>query len=162
VIEKIFAICMLVTSGVAFCVEIAFASMDGIGQIRIGMNVAAVERIVGRLPAVETQQESTRGCRYVQPTYRKDLALMFVDGQLARIDVLLPGVRIREDVQVGSKVEQLSGFRKESHAYDSRGYYLTTIDWQRHRGIRLEIVAGKVMKYSVGRDEEVQWEENCL
>lgn len=139
------------------------ATAEGVGPLKIGLTLDAV-RSLAQEPIPEIRPQPSVGCDYLALQRMPSLRLMFVDRILVRIDIIGSGVSVPEGVQVGDPIGKLggsTGFIREPHAYDSRGMYLTRIEPAKRSGVRIEVREGVVHKISIGRSEQIQWEEQC-
>ncbi|MEO8160465.1 MAG: hypothetical protein ABI588_03525 [Arenimonas sp.] len=160
-------------AAVAFLVSAAQASdsrasMAGLGAIRIGMGIPALERALGtRLP--ETQDAEDDACRQVEagPSW-PGTSVMLLKGRVARIDVNERGTLTLSGAAVGdtqASVIKRYGRRLSSsaHAYgvdDSK--YLTMFSSDHRYGIRFETDGERITSYYVGTAEAVQFIEGCV
>jgi hypothetical protein len=92
---------------------------------------------------------------------------MLVDGRLARIDIGDGSIRTRSGAAIGTpraEVEAMYAgrFVVEPHAYmGPADVYLTVYSDDHRRGLRFEIVDGRVGQFYVGTGEAVQYIEGC-
>ena len=144
------------------------ATMGGLGPIRIGMSVAALERALGtRLP--ETQDESEDACRQVEagPDW-PGTSVMLVDGRVARIDVSKRGFFTLSGAAVGdteASVRKRYGRRIWAQTHidgvdDSK--VLTMFSSDRRLGIRFETDGERITSYYFGNARAVQFPDGCL
>jgi hypothetical protein len=137
---------------------------DGYGPLKVGMSFAQARKIAPRLTSTPANLLATAGCDQLPLPGRPGVALMFVDGVLARIDLFRPGVRTTRGVQPGDRIAQAMraypGLSAEPNKYDDAERYLTG-----HTGdsaIRFETNKGRIDKVYAGRWAQVQYVEGCL
>jgi hypothetical protein len=141
--------------------------MRGIGPLRIGLTAAALERRFAARP-VDRDFEAENDCGYWTSPRLPGLALMVVEGRLARIDVTDPGWRTRSGARVGMDQQQMLDLygglmRVEPHPYtDPEGKYLVYRARREPFGLIAETSAGKVQSIRVGYWKNVEWIEGCL
>lgn len=128
------------------------------------MSVAEVRTLLdGALP-----EPQNPACDHVRPSHaRGDVLLMFVNGELARVEVRDTSVRTSEGAQVGdaeARIEALYERRVTSqpHKYVD-GRYLIVQASRPDTGFRLvfETDGREVTRYRSGRIPEVDWVEGC-
>lgn len=143
------------------------ASPQRLGMIRAGMPRAELITVVGR-PA-RAGYDTQESCTYVIGTaLPKGVQVMVVNGVVARIDVLEPGVPTLEGVGVGSTEQDvLARYRGDAtvtpHKYSGPEWHYVTVTPPSdtlHR-IVFETDGAVVKNYRVGRMPEVQWVEGC-
>lgn len=141
--------------------------MDGIGLGRVGMTVAAAERVLG--PAKVERIEAGAVCGYANfaklPT---GVSFMVAGDTLVRANVSTEGVRTAEGIGVGSPeaaVRAVYGNRMtvEPHPYEAPiGHYLVVTDASRP-GFQMifETNGTSVTTFRAGRLPEVRLVEGC-
>ena len=143
-------------------------SFDALGALRIGMSEREVAR-ASRGPLVHLAPEAEEaGCFYAAARGMPGGAsLMFVEGRLARIDVVEPGVRTVSGAGVGTseaRLRRLYGARlmQTPHPYTSpEGHYLPLVSADGTRGMRFETDGANVTGYYAGTAEAIQYIEGC-
>jgi hypothetical protein len=143
------------------------AQFDRVGPLRIGMSVTELSKVLGErieLPADPRE----RHCVYTAPNRPKGLALMIVDGRLARIDIESRSFPTPEGVRVGDSeknVMRVYGARLQvtSHHYTApEGNYLTIRANTGALGMRFETYKGRVSVFYVGTFPQIEYVEQCL
>jgi hypothetical protein len=138
---------------------------DGAGPIKIGMTLSQLNTVLhekSSLPDASDEQ----GCFYINPSKHPHIALMIIDGRLARIDVEKPGLSTSEGIQVGdSESRALKVYdhrlKVEAHQYIDTGHYLTVRSKDTRFGIRFETDQGKITMFYAGRYDAIQYVEGC-
>jgi hypothetical protein len=141
--------------------------MDGIGPLRVGMRFdAANARLGGGLQRTDPALLASKGCDQVLVPGHPQVALMFVDDVLSRIDVWGTDGRTDAGVMVGDPVQRvLDTYPRAAsapHAYDDRERYLTARSRDGRLAIRFETKDGKIALFHAGRFKAVQFIEGCL
>jgi hypothetical protein len=139
-------------------------STDGFGPLKVGMSFAQAHKLAPRLKATPARLLATEGCDQLALPGHPGVALMFVDGALARVDLFQPGPRTTRGVQPGDRVKQAMqaypGLSAEPNKYDENERYLT--ERSGDGAIRFETRQGRVDKIYAGRWAQVQYVEGCL
>jgi hypothetical protein len=136
---------------------------NGLGPVRIGMSVAAVERVTGRSMVMAygeyaaCEEWSIRGAP-------KGLSLMVAYGHVARIEAWRGGWRSTRGISIGDSeakvLRRYHGVRTQPHPYVPPGKYLIVGG---HRRMIFETnPAGRVTSFRGGRAREVGYIEGCL
>jgi len=140
----------------------------GVGPLRFGMSLNQVNRLLkSHLHQPEVAGIDATG-RYftVELENHGDISLMFIDLRLARVDVDKPGLKTVGSIQVGNsasvviqKVRPVP--QVQQHFYVNTGLYLTSLALDGKRGIRFEVIDGKVSTYYAGLLTAIQQVEGC-
>lgn len=139
---------------------------DGIGPVKIGMNLAQLNTVLHEKFAVPESKDE-QACFYVDTAAHPHVYFMIVNGRLARIDVNRTGVPTANGIQVGDSEErakQVYGSRLtvKPHAYAGpEGHYLTIRSADGRYGIRFEAYNGKITMFYAGRFDAIQYIEGC-
>lgn len=133
---------------------------DGLGKIRIGMTVSAVQRVTGRALIPEY---GFPGCQiWTLAGAPGGLGIMTAYGRVARIDIRNRRWQTARGIRIGDKgweVKRRYGVRASGHEY-TRGQYLVT---RGKRRIVFETSStGKVTRFRAGRPPHVEYVEGCL
>ena len=142
---------------------------DGLGPVRIGMSVAAVEAATKRKLAIEypNSLECVEGVR--ADGQADHIGYLFENGRLARISVTR-GATSTDNVTVkglgigASESDVRAVFKdiiSEPHQYDDQGRYLTTRPIA-GRAYRFEMHLGRIGEIHAGQFSSVQYVEGCL
>lgn len=142
-------------------------SLAGIGPLRAGMSLEEVQNLVSGLSA-ETSVASEE-CTYARSSsLPAGAVLMFVNGALARVDVLSGRLRTDAGGGIGDSEDQIkllygNSVATSPHKYTD-GHYLTvspaTVTDSAFRLV-FETDGSKVIRYRAGRLPEVEWVEGC-
>ncbi len=143
-------------------------STDGFGDVKIGMTSAALKKEFGATLDYDSDPANPDTCAiYVLPK-SPELALMVVEGTLARIDVSDAKADLTTDKggRIGMTTAQIrklygKGLVAEPHKYNEAGQYLTAQSADGSKGVVFETDKDKVTTLRVGRWDEVQWVEGC-
>ncbi len=137
---------------------------EGYGPLKFGMSFAQARKLAPSLEATPDNLRASSGCDQLALPGHPGVALMFVDGSLARIDLFRPGPRTTRGVQPGDSVEQAMraypGMVAEPRAYEENERFLT--DRRSDRAIRFETERGRIENIYAGRWAQVQYIEGCL
>ena len=145
--------------------------LRGLGALRIDMSLQAVRAAIGdRRAALEgLEPDSTDDCSYLRSrTVPRGVGLMFMHGQLVRIDVREGSIRTASGIGIGSSeddVKRVYGSRitSQPHKYIT-GHYLiyTTVDAKdKGLGMRFETDGRVVINYRTGHVDAVEMVEGC-
>jgi hypothetical protein len=134
----------------------------GLGPLRIGMKVAAVERVTGRTMVLEYGDHPS--CRQWRLRGAPNgLSLMVAHGRLARIDAYRGRWRSKSGIRIGDRAGKVRrrhpGLISRPHPYVESGEYL--IAGARRRMIYETNAAGRVTSFRGGRTREVAYIEGC-
>jgi hypothetical protein len=137
---------------------------DGFGPFKVGMSFAQARKIAPRLKATPAGLRASSGCDQLALPGHKGVALMFIDGELTRIDLFRPGVRTTRGIAPGDRVERAMHaypeLSAEPNKYDENERYLT--ERSGDSAIRFETNKGRIDKVYAGRWTQVQYIEGCL
>jgi hypothetical protein len=144
-------------------------SAKGFGPLLAGMTAADAAQATGgalSLPPIMSPEQCDYASWDAAPT---GLAVMFEGGVLARVDVTAPGIATVEGLEVGQSAARADSLYaavavRRPHKYEEGEYLvvrpLAPSDTV-HRLI-VEIVAGAVKRFRVGRVPQVEYVEGCL
>ena len=151
-----------VPGGVAPVVSAAQLTVTetGIGPVRVGMTVAEAMRAWGGdFRATNTNAP----CYYLRPAGTSGVALMVIEGRIARVDVSDASVATFAGARVGDSEARIKSLypavEVTPHKYVN-GHYLTVLPSGDHR-IIFETDGVKVTRFRAGRMPEVGWIEGC-
>ncbi len=137
---------------------------DGFGPFKVGMRFAQVQELAPGLVPTPPGLRASSTCEQLPLPGHPGVALMFVGGELARIDLFRPGLRTTREVGPGDPVEKVmrsyADLTTEPRAYEENERALTL-----HSGdnaIRFETRAGRIENVYAGRLDQVQYIEGCL
>ena len=139
---------------------------DGIGSIRVGMNLDELRRVAGDVTVPNAGAE----CSYVHPPAAPPgVLIMLARGQVARVDVDSGGVKSDEGIAVGDSAARVTAayagrVTTTPHKYVPGGQYLSakpTSPQDSSRRIVFETENGRVTRFRSGRLPEVEWVERC-
>lgn len=145
------------------------ATFGHVGPLKLGMSLASVSRVLGghfSAPGVPGADPNGR-CFYVDPSREPAVELMFIDGRLARIDVVRSGIETAKGVSVGdTEAALLAAYRPHVSmapaAYRPRlGKFLTVLSPDKAYGIRFVTLRGKVQSYYSGTVQAIRYVEGC-
>ncbi|HEX7048786.1 MAG TPA: hypothetical protein VF188_01140 [Longimicrobiales bacterium] len=139
---------------------------DGLGPIRIGMSTEEVARALGG--AVDVPDEPG-GCDYIlPPTWPQGVAVMMVDGSVARVDVWEGGTATAEGARIGSTEDEIQALypgrvEVRPHKYTEGHYLIVTPPGPTgaERRIVFETDGRAVERYRAGALPAVEWVEGC-
>jgi hypothetical protein len=142
-------------------------TLQGVGDLRIGMSLAALRRMGAR---IEDEVEQGSSCAYWHIAGRDGLAMMVIDGRVVRIDVSDTRYRTPSGAHVGmseAEVRRLYGpaLRVQPHPYTGpEGHYLVYHRRGAAEGLIFETShdTHRVECLRVGQWEAVQAIEGCL
>jgi hypothetical protein len=136
-------------------------SPDGLGEIRVGMTVGAVQRATGR-----EMLRAEYGFPSCQPWTLagapSGLGITTSYGRVARIEIHHRRWSTTRGIQIGDRaglVKRRYGVRERPHEY-TRGRYLITRGT--HRLVFEVSSSGKVTRFRAGRRPHVEYVEGCL
>ncbi|WP_230019641.1 hypothetical protein [Massilia sp. Bi118] len=137
---------------------------DSFGPFKVGMPFAQAQTLAPGLNATPASLRASSGCDQLPLPGHPGVALMFVDGGLARIDLFRPGPRTTRGVGPGSRVAQAMraypGMRVEPRAYEENERFFTQRSGA--NAIRFETAKGHIENVYAGRWAQVQYIEGCL
>jgi hypothetical protein len=137
---------------------------EGFGPFRIGMSFAQVRSLAPGLRSTPPALRASSNCDQLPLPGHPGVALMFVGGELARIDLFRPGLRTTRGVGPGSRVAQAiqayPGLSAEPRAYEEDERFLT--ERSGVNAIRFETEKGRIDNVYAGRWAQVQYIEGCL
>ena len=136
------------------------------GAVRVGMTLAQLNR------ALQTSYErpsdsDERACFYVDMPKAPGIAIMILDGRVARIDVDSATIPTAQGIKNGdSEARAIQKYGKrlriQPHCYSPEtGHYLTLYSRDRKSGIRFETEDGKITRYYAGTASAILFIEGC-
>lgn len=143
--------------------------INGIGDVRVGMNLKQAETAAGTKLIVT--DEPNRYCFYVKPQGRPEgIGFMMVDYKIARVDIFdNPRMATLSGAKIGDTEDRIKSIypgqiQVTPHKYDNNGHYLTFVPKDRqYRQYRLvfETDGKKVTRFRSGKLPEVEFVEGC-
>jgi hypothetical protein len=138
---------------------------EGLGPLRIGMTVKAIEAAGFRVKIDEGFDVNQ--CALADVVGYKNIQLMFEDGKVSRVEVYdhthatLGGVRVGDSV---AHVKKIHGRRLviEQHKYDDEGHYLIVFSLDKKRALVMETDGKVVTQLRTGLSSSAQYVEGCL
>lgn len=141
-------------------------SSAGYGPVHVDMNVRQAERALGvRLQTWENQPMNPE-CDHVYPvTGQPDLSIMVMQGRIVRLSTRSPSLSTRAGVKVGDSAARLQALFgqqlvTEPHQYEEGGLYAFVWETGQRRGVKFEVLEGKVAVIHAG-DEAIRLVEGC-
>jgi len=135
----------------------------GVADVRIGMQLWQLLDTLGQKATVEAVDND---CTYVVPANEPlGLSYMIISGELARIDVVRPGISTISGVQVGNSEAEVKAAYDDhvditDHQYVD-GHYLTVKSTDGHSAVVFETDGTVVTSFRIGRLPEAQYIEGC-
>ena len=150
-------------------------SLNGVGQIRVGMTVAEASQAAGtRLVSLAGGAVDTNSsCFYVKPQGGpKDLEIMLNNGRVARVDVVrnsslttVKGAGIgNTEARIKSLYPGQIQVTPHKYTFQTGGHYLTFIpkdSADKNYRIVFETDGKRVTQFRAGRLPEVEYVERC-
>jgi hypothetical protein len=140
---------------------------DGVGALRVGMTIPALERVLKQRIEVPKDPEDGH-CFYAEPKAHPKLSLMIESGRLRRIDIREAGVATNDGIQVGDSVEKVKAkygtrLKIEPHFYSGpEDKYLTVTFSSGRLATRFETHNDLIDSIYSGSFKQVQYVEGCL
>jgi hypothetical protein len=137
---------------------------DGFGPFKVGMSFAQVRKLAPGLAATPVNLRASANCDQLPLPGHPGVALMFVGGELTRIDLYRPGLWTTRGIGPGDRVEQAMHayprLNAEPRAYEENERFLT--ERSGADAIRFETENGRIENVYAGRWVQVQYIEGCL
>lgn len=137
----------------------------GFGPVRAGMTLAQAEQALGARLEVQHPEEP---CTFVFPGSNPSVALMVVNGRIARVDIRQGTVKTAEGAGLGDLEERIHALypgrvEVQPHKYTEGHYLIVRPAAPADSAYRLifETDGRRVTKYRAGRMPEVSWVEGC-
>jgi hypothetical protein len=141
---------------------------DGLGQIQIGMDLSDAVNM-GLLNENPTMKKA---CDFVYPAVGAGIpdgvAVMIVNGKVARIDIDTGSVTTEDGAKIGDTEDRLKSIyngdlQVVAHKYIEGGHYMTVLGDSASAGkaIVFETDGKTVTSFRSGRLPEVKWIEGC-
>ena len=146
-------------------------TLQGLGQVHIGMRLARIERILGRkIPVDEAVSGDASGCTEAGWPDKDGVTFMFEKYRLTRMDVWKPNnpITTAEGAHVGSSEAELRYFYNRRallspHPYlGEEGHYVTVRYPAQNRKLIFETEHGRVTSFRIGYPKSVEYIEGCL
>ncbi|HEY9217828.1 MAG TPA: hypothetical protein VIO94_07265 [Phenylobacterium sp.] len=158
----------LAAAGTAWAAETFRLHSEGYGPVRVGMSVGQAQTALGGKLAPSDDSGPADGCWHLKAASgHEGVTFMIQDGRVTRASLYGEPSAVKTVSGAGlgdteAAVRALYGdkLKSEPHAYGDAGdRYLTY--WARpHRGVRFEIVGGKVAAIHAGEDS-IGYIEGC-
>lgn len=152
--------------GLAFSNETWVLSTQGYGPIRPGMTQAEAERLMEAPLHTQDNRPLDVECDYLYPVNgHKGISFMVVNGRISRVNVTTKDVATRSGARVGdpaAKLQSLFGasLEIEPHKYDNTGKYFYIWETGKKRGVKFEVIGGRVKSIYAG-DDSIDLVEGC-
>jgi hypothetical protein len=139
---------------------------DGLGKLKIGMPLARVnglltKKIVSTPPALRLSPR----CDYQALPQTPGVALAFLDGRLARVDISKPGISDEHGIKIGDTLEEaaakLPDSKRESFDDDPGGISLVSEPGDGPNGMRYQFENSKLMLMIAGDRKVMRFAEGC-
>ena len=163
---KILSICIAVVPSNIAVAQSQFVRPDGFGPVKVGISLAALNRILHTSFSAPSDPDE-HACFYVDVPKQAGVALMILNGRVARVDVN-DNIKIItvEGIHVGdSENRALQAYGKRvkvtPHAYVTGGHYLTIFSSDKKYGIRYESEDGAITRYYAGTAQAISFIEGC-
>jgi hypothetical protein len=137
---------------------------QGLGPVRVGMTLAAAQRVLGTKFKVD-YIEDEKGCGIAVRRDGRDKGVLYMidKGRVVRVDIDTPAIRTAQGVGVGSTAAQVRRayprLRTSPHAYTDGQYF--EVKRPRGFGLVFEIEKGKVTTMRGGAYPAVGYVEGC-
>lgn len=144
-------------------VSTATVGAAGFGALHFGMNRSAAEHAAGSVFNAPVQSS---GCQQMRRAGQPDIAYLFEDGKLQRIDVRTPGVLADGGGHVGLSIDEIrtlyaGKLTEQPHKYVQGGHYLK-VAGANGSGVIFETDAdGKVTSFRAGIAPTLDYVEGC-
>lgn len=141
-------------------------SSRGYGPLTPGMSVAQAQQALGTSLKTFENQPLDPDCDHLYPASgHPGISLMVQAGRVTRISLDSPMLSTRSGLRVGdsaARVKAVLGrqLEIEAHKYDDDGQYFYVWEASRQRGVKFEIVGGRVQTIYAG-DSSIQLVEGC-
>jgi hypothetical protein len=143
-------------------------SARGFGPLVTGITVTAASAATNgavRVPAAASPEQCVYALWRDAPL---GLFVMFENGVLVRVDVTAPGIATAEGVQVGDSGAHADSIystvaTRRPHKYEAGEYLIVRplAPADTLQRLVIEVVAGKVERFRVGRFPQVEYVEGC-
>lgn len=162
----LFIACTFAATEITAQMDFSIVRPDGIGPIRVGMNLSELNRALHTSFKKPTDPDE-QACTYVEVPRQSGIEVMILDGRVARVDIDNTSTRTAEGIHNGdseARAVQVYGKRLkiEPNHYDpENGHYLTLRSPNRKYGIRFESDDGKITRYYAGTANAIAFVEGC-
>jgi hypothetical protein len=138
--------------------------LDGAGPLTVGMRFEEANALLHG--TLEIDLGSSKECYYARAAGHPQIALMFTDDVLRRVDAVEGIVRTDSGIALGERMKRVYDIYPtmtvSRHAYDERERYLTVRSSDGKLALRFETREGRIATFYAGRWKEVQYIEGCL
>jgi hypothetical protein len=162
----LFIACIFVAAQINAQSDFSIVRLDGIGPVRVGMNLSELNKALHTSFKKPTDPDE-QSCTYVAVPHQSGIAVMILDGRVARVDVGNTSTRTAEGIRNGdseASAVQVYGKRLkiEPNFYDpENGHYLTLRSRDRKYGIRFESDNGTITSFYAGNINAIAFVEGC-
>jgi hypothetical protein len=156
----------LAFAGSASAIDSWRLRIDGIGPVKIGMTIAQLNATLHERFGMP-EDESDRGCFYLEPKAHPGVSFMMENGKLVRVDVGMRGIETRSGIQVGDSENRThrvygSSLTVETRAYlDEPDHFLTIKSKDGRYALRFETAHRKIESFYAGTAQAVSYIEGC-
>jgi hypothetical protein len=139
---------------------------DGLGKLKIGMSLASANRVLAqKIKPTPPSLRANPRCDYQALAEAPGVAVAFVEGRLARIDVSKPGIADERGIRLGDRLEEaaakLPDSKKESLDHDPEGTSLVSEAAGSRNGLRYQFEEGKLTLMIAGDRKVIRFSEGC-
>ncbi len=138
----------------------------GYGPVTPGLSVPQAERLLGTALRTFENQPLDPDCDHLYPASgHPGISLMVQNGRVTRIGADTPDIATRSGVRVGDTADSVrrrfgDALEIEQHKYDDTGQYFYLWEPSRQRGIKFEVIGGRVVTTYTG-DPSIRLVEGC-
>jgi hypothetical protein len=166
---RLFAALIAVGAASAAVAAPAPITVDGWGDLKIGMPEKEAVRRLAMKPVNVLPDEDSTSCKEFQPAGQPAMVVMTIDGRVARISLYEKSpLKTARGFMIGDREADIRraygpALKVEPHAYDGpKAHYLTFWTKPGKRGIRYETdVKGRVNTIHAG-GPQIEYIEGCL
>ncbi|MGC4366569.1 hypothetical protein [Hydrogenophaga sp. R2] len=138
----------------------------GYGAVTPGLSVSQAQRLMGTALRTFENQPLDPDCDHVYPASgHPGISLMVQNGRVTRIAADTADTATRSGARVGDTAESVrrlfgEALTIERHKYDDTGQYFYLWDRSGQRGIKFELIGGRVVAIYAG-DASIRLVEGC-
>jgi len=135
-------------------------TFDGLGPLRIGMTLKAVQAAG---IALEMDGDASNPCRTARLKVNQEISLMFEKGILTLVEISGPSISTHGGIRVGfteAQIREVYGSRVVVAPYDG-GHYMKIFSLDGKRALVFETYGAKVNNFRSGDLVDAQLSEGC-
>lgn len=164
--KHVLTILLAILPGPSFSSPAWTLTTQGYGPVHPGMTPTEAELLLESSLRTKNHRTLDPECGYLYPIKRhRGISLMIQNGRITRITVTTKDISTKSGARVGDQATKLQSLFRDSleiepHKYDNAGKYYYVWEPGKQRGVKFEVIDGRVKSIHAG-DESISLVEGC-